>query len=232
MVLNTGATAIESRHHLLTTIAWKIAGETTYALEGSIFIAGAVVQWLRDGLGLIRHSNDIEALARTAPDSSGVYFVPAFSGLGAPHWDASARGTILGLTRGTTAGHLARAALDGIAFQTAEVLDAMKADSAIAIQELRVDGGATVNDLLMQFQADLLGVPLARPKVWETTALGAACLAGLAVGLWTMDELESRWERERTFQPEMAPERAAELKRGWSKAVDRSKGWLRDEDPN
>jgi glycerol kinase len=228
MMLNTGGAAIESRHHLLTTIAWQIGGRATYALEGSIFIAGAVVQWLRDGLGLIRNSGEVEALARTEPDNGGVFFVPAFVGLGAPHWDSFARGTITGLTRGTTAGHLARAALESIAFQTAEVLDAMKADSGIAIQELRVDGGATVNDMLMQFQADVLGTPLARPKVWETTALGAACLAGLAAGFWTEGELEARWQRDKTFHPEMESARVAELKRGWHKAVDRAKGWLKE----
>jgi glycerol kinase len=228
MVLNTGDTAIVSRNHLLTTIAWQIGGKAAYALEGSIFIAGAVVQWLRDGLGLIRTSGEIEALARTVPDNGGVFFVPAFAGLGAPHWDPFARGTVTGLTGGATAGHLARAALESIAYQTADVLDAMRADSGIAIDELRVDGGATVNDTLMQFQADILGIPLARPKVWETTALGAACLAGLAAGFWKEGELEARWQREKTFQPEMDPARVAELKRGWRKAVDRSKGWLRE----
>jgi glycerol kinase len=228
MVLNTGDTAIVSRNHLLTTIAWQIGGKAAYALEGSIFIAGAVVQWLRDGLGLIRTSGEIEALARTVPDNGGVFFVPAFAGLGAPHSDPFARGTVTGLTGGATAGHLARAALESIAYQTADVLDAMRADSGIAIDELRVDGGATVNDTLMQFQADILGIPLARPKVWETTALGAACLAGLAAGFWKEGELEARWQREKTFQPEMDPARVAELKRGWRKAVDRSKGWLRE----
>ncbi|HUD84199.1 MAG TPA: glycerol kinase GlpK [Candidatus Saccharimonadales bacterium] len=228
MVLNTGDTAIVSRNHLLTTIAWQIGGKAVYALEGSIFIAGAVVQWLRDGLGLIRTSGEIEALARTVPDNGGVFFVPAFAGLGAPHWDPFARGTVTGLTGGATAGHLARAALESIAYQTADVLDAMRADSGIAIEELRVDGGATVNDTLMQFQADILGIPLARPKVWETTALGAACLAGLAAGFWKEGELEARWQREKTFQPGMDPARVAELKRGWRKAVDRAKGWLKE----
>jgi glycerol kinase len=228
MVLNTGDTAIVSRNHLLTTIAWQIGGKTAYALEGSIFVAGAVVQWLRDGLGLIRTSGEIEALARTAPDNGGVFFVPAFAGLGAPHWDPYARGTMTGLTQGATAGHLARAALESIAYQTSDVLDAMQADSGIAIQELRVDGGATVNDTLMQFQADILGIPLARPKIWETTALGAACLAGLAAGFWKEGELEARWQREKTFQPEMEEARVVELKRGWRKAVDRSKGWLKE----
>jgi glycerol kinase len=227
MMLNTGHAAVESRHHLLTTIAWQIGGRATYALEGSIFIAGAVVQWLRDGLGLIRTSSEIEALARSVPDNGGVYFVPAFAGLGAPHWDSSARGTITGLTRGATAAHLARAALESIGFQTGEVLDAMRADSGIAIQELRVDGGATVNDTLMQFQADILGIPLARPKIWETTAFGAACLAGLAVGFWAQAELEARWQRDKTYRPEMEEARVAELKHAWRKAVERSKGWLK-----
>ncbi len=228
MMLNTGDAAVVSRHQLLSTIAWQIGGKATYALEGSIFIAGAVVQWLRDGLGLIRTSGGVEALARTVPDNGGVFFVPAFAGLGAPHWDPFARGTIAGLTRGTTAGHVARAALEGIAYQTAEVLDAMRADSGIAIQELRVDGGATVNDTLMQFQADILGIPLARPKVWETAALGAACLAGLAAGFWKEGELEARWLREKTFRPEMEEGRVAELKRDWRKAVDRAKGWSKE----
>ncbi|HEY3864444.1 MAG TPA: glycerol kinase GlpK [Verrucomicrobiae bacterium] len=229
MVLNTGETAVASKNNLLTTIAWQIGGKATYALEGSIFIAGAVVQWLRDGLGLIKSSSDIEALAQSAPDNGGVYLVPAFAGLGAPHWDQFARGTIMGLTRGTTSGHLARAALESIAYQTAEVLTAMAADAGIAIAELRVDGGATVNDTLMQFQADILGVPLVRPKVWETTALGAAYLAGLAAGFWTgTDELQTQWQRQRTFQPGMDARQVAELRRGWAKAVERTKGWLKD----
>jgi glycerol kinase len=229
MVLNTGDTPIVSKNNLLTTIAWKINGKVTYALEGSIFIAGAVVQWLRDGLGLIKHSADVEPLAMTVPDNGGVYLVPAFAGLGAPHWDQFARGTIIGLTRGTTAGHLARAALEGIAFQTMDVLEAMEADSGIPIKELRVDGGATADDTLMQFQADILGVPLVRPKVWETTALGAACLAGLAVGFWKdTNELEKQWQMDKQFRPAMERGKVAELKRGWRKAVERSKGWLKD----
>ena len=229
MVLNTGDTPIVSKNNLLTTIAWKINGKVTYALEGSIFIAGAVVQWLRDGLGLIKNSADVEPLAKTVPDNGGVYLVPAFTGLGAPHWDQFARGTIIGLTRGTTAGHLARAALEGIAFQTMDVLEAMEADSGIPIKELRVDGGATADDTLMQFQADILGVPLVRPKVWETTALGAACLAGLAVGFWKdTNELEKQWQMDKQFHPAIERGKVAELKRGWRKAVERSKGWLKD----
>jgi glycerol kinase len=229
MVLNTGDAAIESRHNLLTTIAWQINGKVTYALEGSIFIAGAVVQWLRDGLGLIKTSGEIEALAKSVSDNGGVYLVPAFAGLGAPHWDQFARGTITGLTRGTTAGHLARAALESIAYQTADVLEAMEGDSGISVQELRVDGGATVDDTLMQFQADLLGVPLVRPRIWETTALGAAYLAGLAVGFWNdLGELQSQWQRQWTFQPGLDLAKVAEMKRGWRKAVERAKGWLKD----
>ncbi len=229
MMLNTGDTAIVSANNLLTTIAWQLNGKVTYALEGSIFIAGAVVQWLRDGLGLIKTSAEIERLAGTVADNGGVYMVPAFAGLGAPHWDQYARGTITGLTRGTTAGHLARAALESIAFQTADVLEAMEADAKMPVKELRVDGGATVNDALMQFQADVLGVPLVRPKVTETTALGAACLAGLAAGYWKdTRELEEHWQRQKTFQPAMDGAKVAALKRDWHKAVGRAKGWMKD----
>jgi glycerol kinase len=226
MVLNTGDTAVASKNNLLTTVAWDLQDKVTYALEGSIFIAGAVVQWLRDGLGLIKHSSEIEGLASTVPDNGGVYLVPAFAGLGAPHWDQFARGTIVGLTRGTTAGHIARAALESIAFQTLDVLQAMEADASLPIAELRVDGGASIDDLLMQFQADLAGIPLVRPKVRETTALGAAYLAGLAVGYWSnTNELQQQWQRDKTFQP-VAPRNAGELKLSWKKAVDRAKGWL------
>jgi glycerol kinase len=229
MVLNTGDKPITSKNNLLTTIAWKVDGKVTYALEGSIFIAGAVVQWLRDGLGIIRSSAEVEKLARSVPDSGGVYLVPAFAGLGAPHWDQFARGSMSGITRGTTAGHIARAALEGIAFQTVDVLEAMEADSEIPIKELRVDGGAAVDNLLMQFQADLIGVPVVRPKVLETTALGAAYLAGLAVGYWKgTGELAKQWERDREFRPAMKAARVSELKRGWRKAVTCAKGWLKD----
>ena len=183
MLMNTGREPIQSGQNLLATVAWKIGDKLEYALEGSIFIAGAVVQWLRDGLGIIKNSADVETLAASVPDNGGVYLVPAFAGLGAPHWDAYARGSISGLTRGSTAGHIARAALEGIAFQVADVLSAMEADSKIKLKELRVDGGASANNMLMQFQADLLGVPVVRPAMRETTALGAAYLAGLAVGL-------------------------------------------------
>ena len=227
MMLNTGEAAITSKNNLLTTIAWQLDGKVTYALEGSIFIAGAVVQWLRDGLGLIKSSAEVEALAQTVSDNGGIFLVPAFAGLGAPHWDQFARGAITGLTRGTSAGHLARAALESIAYQTADVLAAMEADSGIAVAELRVDGGATVNDTLMQFQADILGVPLVRPKVWETTALGAAYLAGLAAGFWqSADELQTQWQRQRTFQPVMDRGKVAALQRGWHRAVERAKGWV------
>lgn len=229
MVLNTGDKPVSSKNNLLTTVAWKIDGKVSYALEGSIFIAGAVVQWLRDGLGIIRSSAEVEQLAATVPDNGGVFLVPAFAGLGAPHWDSFARGTIAGITRGTKAGHIARAALESIAYQTADVLQAMEADSGIAVKELRVDGGATSDDLLMQFQTDILGIPLVRPKVRETTALGAAYLAGLAVGFWNSPEdLEKQWQREKEFRPAMDSAKVTELKRNWRKAVERSKGWLKE----
>ncbi|HKI69484.1 MAG TPA: FGGY-family carbohydrate kinase, partial [Verrucomicrobiae bacterium] len=229
IVLNTGDRPVPSRNNLLTTIAWKIDGKITYALEGSIFIAGAVVQWLRDGLGIIRTSAEVEQLAATVKDNGGVFLVPAFAGLGAPHWDPSARGSITGITRGTTAGHIARAALESIAYQTGDVLEAMKADSGISVKELRVDGGATGDDLLMQFQSDILGIPLVRPRVRETTALGAAYLAGLAVGFWNgIADLQQQWQKDKEFHPTMDAARVAELKRRWRKAVERAKGWLRD----
>jgi glycerol kinase len=226
MMFNTGKKPITSKNNLLTTVAWKIGKETTYALEGSIFIAGAAVQWLRDGLGIIRSSADVETLATSVPDNGGVYFVPAFVGLGAPHWDQSARGAIVGITRGSNARHIARATLESIAYQTVDVLEAMEADSGIKIKELRVDGGATVDDLLMQFQADVAGVPIVRPKISETTALGAAYLAGLAVGFWKdTKEIQHQWQMEREFQPSMAVAQVKELKRGWAKAVSKAKGW-------
>jgi glycerol kinase len=226
MVLNTGDKAIPSKNNLLTTIGWRIGNKTTYALEGSIFIAGAVVQWLRDGLGIIRSSADVETLASSVPDNGGVYLVPAFAGLGAPHWDQSARGAILGITRGTNARHIARAALESIAFQTVDVLTAMEADSNIKIKELRVDGGATVDNLLMQFQADIAGVPIVRPQVHETTALGAAYLAGLAVGFWKdTNEIQHQWKMDREFKPSMEATKVAAAKKGWNKAVSKAKGW-------
>lgn len=230
MMLNTGEKAIPSRNNLLTTIGWRINNRTTYALEGSIFIAGAVVQWLRDGLGIIRSSADVEALAESVPDNGGIYFVPAFVGLGAPHWDQSARGAILGITRGTNARHFARAALESIAFQTMDVLEAMEADSGIKIKELRVDGGATVDDLLMQFQADVAHVPIVRPKIHETTALGAAYLAGLGVGFWKdTNEIQHQWQMDKEFRPSMPSEKVKQLKKGWAKAVSRAKNWANED---
>ena len=226
LLLNTGRTAVTSKNHLLSTVAWRRDGATDYALEGSVFIAGAVVQWLRDGVKIIRSAAEVEALAASVPDNGGVYLVPAFAGLGAPHWDAYARGAILGLTRGATGAHLARAALEAIAFQSAEVLRAMEADAGLKLTELRVDGGATTNDLLMQFQADLLGVPVVRPKVAETTALGAAYLAGLAVGYWRDSrDVVANWQVGRRFEPAMSRDRAAALTAGWDKAVVRAKSW-------
>jgi glycerol kinase len=207
-------------------VACRIGGSTEYALEGSVFVAGAAVQWLRDGLGIIRSSAEVEALAASVPDNGGVYLVPAFTGLGAPHWDPYARGALLGITRGTTAGHIARATLESIAYQTADLLQAMEADAGTPLAELRVDGGATANDLLMQFQADLLGCPVVRPRVTETTALGAAYLAGLAVGYWRdRAEIGRLWQAERTFTPAMERAKADEMRRNWSRALERSKGW-------
>jgi glycerol kinase len=226
MLMNTGAEPVRSKQNLLTTVAWRIEEKVEYALEGSIFIAGAVVQWLRDGLGIIKHSADVEKLAESVPDNGGVYLVPAFAGLGAPHWDQYARGSISGLTRGSTAAHIARAALEGIAFQVADVLSAMEADSGIKLSELRVDGGASANNMLMQFQADLLGVPVARPAVRETTALGAAYLAGLAVGFWRDEaEIFAQWRVDRIFEPAMNPDEREKLRARWSRAVDRARSW-------
>jgi len=226
MLMNIGEEPMLSQHKLLTTVAWQQGGRTEFALEGSVFIGGAVVQWLRDGLGIIKSAGEIEALAATVPDCGGVYLVPAFAGLGAPHWDQYARGTITGLTRGTTAAHLARAALEGIAFQVADVLEVMKQDSGIAMNGLRVDGGACANNLLMQFQADVLQVPVVRPKVIETTALGAAYLAGLAVGFWKdRDEVSRAWQVERTFEPKLSADEAAHRRTRWKEALSRSADW-------
>ncbi len=226
LLMHTGPKPIVSRNQLLTTVAWRIGGRTEYALEGSIFIAGAVVQWLRDGLGLIASSGEIEALAAQTPDSGGVYVVPAFAGLGAPHWDQYARGTILGLTRGSGRAQIARAALEGIAFQVADVLRAMESDAGIRLKELRVDGGACVNNLLMQFQADLLNVPVVRPKVSETTALGAAYLAGLAVGYWkNQSEIASQWQMDRRFVPAMTSAKRKIRLGEWSRALKRAQNW-------
>jgi glycerol kinase len=229
MMMNIGNRPIDSKSKLLTTVAWKIGEDTTYALEGSIFIAGAVVQWLRDGLGIIKKSADIEKLAARVKNSEGVYFVPAFAGLGAPHWNQQARGTILGITRGSTSAHIARAALDSIAYQTLEVLIAMQKDSGIDICELRVDGGATVNNRLMQFQSDLLQTKVIRPKITETTALGAAYLAGIAVKYWTdIDEVRQQWQIDRTFSPLIKKEEILLLIKGWYRAVRASKAWADD----
>ena len=227
LLQNIGTTPKKSHKQLVTTVAWQMGGRTEYALEGSVFIGGAVVQWVRDGLGLVKSSPEIETLAATVPDNGGVYMVPAFAGLGAPHWDSYARGTIVGITRGSSAGHFARAALESIAYQVADLLDAMRADAGIALSELRVDGGAAANDTLMQFQADLLGVPVVRPAVTETTALGAAYLAGLAVGYWSSPaEVSGQWRIERKFEPKMAPKDAQALRDQWSAAVERSKSWI------
>jgi glycerol kinase len=226
MLQNTGTKASASRHKLLTTVAWSRDGRTEYALEGSVFIGGAVVQWLRDGLGIIRSSGEVEALAASVPDNGGVYFVPAFAGLGAPHWDPYARGVLVGLTRGSGAGHVARAALESIAYQVADLADAMQADSGVPLAELRVDGGAAHNDLLMQFQADLLGAPVVRPALTETTALGAAYLAGLAVGFWkSPSEIAGQWRVERRFEPAMVHARRDELRARWARALERARGW-------
>ena len=227
MLMNTGSQAKVSRNRLLTTAAWTRERVATFALEGSVFVGGAVVQWLRDGLGMIRSSAEIEPLAASVADSDGVYFVPAFTGLGAPHWDPYARGTLSGLTRGSTRAHIARAALEGIAYQVADVLRAMQADAAIPITELRVDGGAAANDLLMQFQADVLGVPVVRPSQLESTAQGAAYLAGLAVGYWQDEaELRALWKVDRIFEPAMDAGRREVLLDGWRRALGRAKGWL------
>jgi glycerol kinase len=226
LLLHTGEKPVASKNKLLTTIAWRVDGRTEYALEGSVFIGGAVVQWLRDGLGLIARSADVERLAARVPDTGGVYLVPAFAGLGAPHWDAAARGTIVGLTRGTTAAHLARAALESIAFQSADLLTAMRADCGLRLRELRVDGGATVNDALMQFQADLLRVPVVRPRTTETTALGAAYLAGLAVGFWkNRAEIAALWAEQRRFRPAAPAAALRARQREWTRAVDRARAW-------
>ncbi|MDB5296366.1 MAG: glycerol kinase [Phycisphaerales bacterium] len=247
MLMNVGTEPVASRHKLLSTVAWRRGGTdsaargvasqrgpstpaapspTEYALEGSVFVGGAVVQWLRDGLGIIKSAADVERLAASVPDSGGVYLVPAFAGLGAPHWDQYARGTITGLTRGTTAAHFARAALEGIAFQVADVLDLMQRDAGIPIAELRADGGAAANDLLLQFQADVLGVPVVRPRVTETTALGAAYLAGLAVGFWSgPEDVRANWQVERRFEPSLSPADRDHRRSRWNEALQRARDW-------
>ncbi len=221
LLMNTGTKPILSKNNLLTTVAWKIGAEVSYALEGSIFVGGSVVQWLRDGLGVIRSSSEVEALAASVPDNGGVYFVPALTGMGAPYWDQYAHGVICGITRGTTAAHIARAALEGIAFQTMDIVHAMEKDAGVPLAELKVDGGASRNNLMMQFQADILGARVVRPKVTETTALGAAYLAGLAVGYWSsLEEIKAQWQVERVFRPsgeDMAPAKAA-----WADAINRT----------
>jgi glycerol kinase len=229
MLMHTGTKPVKSKRQLLTTVAWKIGDTMEYALEGSIFIAGAVVQWLRDGLGLIRTSSEIESLAAQVTDTGGVYLVPAFAGLGAPHWDQYARGMIAGITRGTTAAHLARASLEGIAYQVADILHVMEADAGKHVKELRVDGGGSQNDLLLQFQADLLGVPVVRPNISETTALGAAYLAGLAVKVWNdRQEIANQWQVDQRFKATMKASRRKELLAGWNKALERAKRWARN----
>jgi glycerol kinase len=226
MLQSTGNRAVASTHRLLTTVAWRIAETTQYALEGSVFVGGAVVQWLRDGLGIIRTSSDVEALANSVPDNGGVYFVPAFVGLGAPHWDSYARGAIFGLTRGSTAGHIARAALESIAYQVADLMHAVQIDTNTPLQELRVDGGASANDSLMQFQADILGVPVVRPAMTETTALGAAYLAGLGSGFWKAVQAISDLPREeRRFEPVLPRSQADTLQQRWNEAISRAKSW-------
>lgn len=226
MLMNTGEKAISSKNNLLTTIAWQLAGKTEYALEGSVFIAGAVVQWLRDALKIIRTSAEVEKLAAQVNDTDGVYLVPAFAGLGAPHWNQHARGSIFGLTRGSSNAHMARAALDSIAYQTYDVLKAMEADSGIHIKELRVDGGATVNNQLMQFQSDILNTKVVRPKITETTALGAAYLAGLAVGYWkNVEDIQQQWQVDKAFTPSMTDGKRNELVNGWQRAVRAAVAW-------
>lgn len=227
LVMNTGTQAVRSKNQLLTTVAWKIGNEINYALEGSVFIGGAAVQWLRDGLELFKKASETEKLAMSLNDNDGVYFVPALSGLGAPHWDQDARGAFFGITRGTTIAHMTRAALEAIAYQVYDVLKAMEKDSGKPTQELRVDGGATANNFLMQFQADLLGCEIKRPKIIETTAIGAAFLAGLAVGFWkNQEELQKLWEADQSFQPTMDAQKRDQLIHFWHKAVERSKNWV------
>lgn len=226
LLQNIGAKPVASNQRLLTTVAWQIGKKREFALEGSVFIGGAVVQWLRDGLQLVRSAQEVDMLAASVPDSGGVVLVPAFAGLGAPHWDAYARGTMIGLTRDTSAAHIARAALEGVAFQVADLIDAMRADTGKRLKELRVDGGACRSEPLMQFQADLLGVPVVRPAVVETTALGAAYLAGLAVGFWKDTEaIATQWQVEKTFEPKMPRDRVTELRGRWNEALNRAKGW-------
>jgi glycerol kinase len=228
-LMHTGATPQTSRHRLLSTVALRRGGHCQYALEGGVFMGGATVQWLRDGLGIIERSADVEALAASVPDTGDVYLVPAFAGLGAPQWDAAARGTLIGLTRGTNRAHIARAALESIAFQSADLIDTMRQDSGCTLSELRVDGGAARNDLLLQFQADILGVPVLRPANTETTAFGAAALAGLGADVWQSEaELAALWSLERRFEPRMNPHEAATRRARWAQALERSRHWARE----
>jgi glycerol kinase len=229
MLMNTGNKPFISKNKLLTTVAWQINGETTYALEGSIFMGGAVVQWLRDGLGIIKSSSEVETLAASTKDNGGLYFVPSFTGMGAPYWDQYARGMMIGLSRGTDRAHIARAALEGIAFQTMDVLNAMQLDTNINIRQLRVDGGASANNLMMQFQADILNSAVIRPRIIETTAMGAAYLAGLATGFWgNIDELKKQWQLDRRFDPSMDAQTAGKMKSEWADAVNRAKSWIKE----
>lgn len=229
MLMNTGTKAVESKNGLLSTIAWEINGKVEYALEGSVFIAGAAIQWLRDGLGLIHDASETEALATSVPSTEGVYLVPAFAGMGAPYWDMYARGTVVGITRGTTKAHFVRAALESIAFQSKDLLTAMESDAEVRLSVLRVDGGATANNFLMQFQADILGSKVERPKITETTALGAAYLAGIAVGLWSQKDLLQKWELERAFLPQLSDEERVSKYFGWRKAVQRALNWVQED---
>lgn len=230
MLMNTGEKPVQSKNNLLTTIAWKVNGKVQYALEGSVFIGGAVVQWLRDGLKIIQTSGDVEALAEKVNDNGGVYVVPAFTGLGAPYWNQHARGIIVGITRGSSDAHVARAAVESIAFQSMDLMKAMQADSGLPIKEVRVDGGATINNHLMQFQSDIIETDVIRPKVTETTALGAAYLAGLAVGFWdSIDELQQYWEKDKTFEPQLSAEEVNDLQRNWKKAVKAAQAWAEED---
>ena len=229
MLMNTGEKAVPSSNNLLTTIAWQMGGITQYALEGSVFIAGAVVQWLRDGLQMIRSSSEVETLAAQVSSTDGVYIVPAFTGLGAPYWNQQARGTIVGITRGTTAAHIARACIESIAYQTMDVLNAMRADAGIDITELRVDGGATANNMLMQFQSDILNTPVIKPKITETTALGAAYLAGLAVGFWnSLEEIQQQWQRDKIYHPNIDDAQRNLLSKQWQRAINAAQAWAND----
>lgn len=229
LVMNTGNTPTPSKNRLLTTIGWSINGQTTYALEGSVFVGGAIIQWLRDGLQFFNDSKESEALAASVNDTDGVVFVPALAGLGAPHWDSTARGAILGLTRGTSRSHITRAALESICFQVEDVLSTMAKDKGVSLTQLRIDGGATANDFMVQFQSDISQLEVVRPTDLETTALGAAYLAGLGVGLWNIDELKSKWKKDRSFTPNMKPEEVEKRLNQWLKAIDRSKNWVSNE---